>query len=313
MFANVVGFRHNKGAWSDTFVLEFQSTTAAVGYIQFYSLDFAPQPLMVYASPSTFLVEDQSITQTGGAELATLEVTLNAAFGAAVDWTSSVRNDNWRKYDYMTFTLSYWTHSISNINVQIGGKPVPFTYNMIENPPGFDSYPGDDGYLPIDNIYSISLTVDLTGFQRTASGELIVTIQGLGTFVTASLHNGSGYIPADLPEAETSWLQKIWKGLQDGFQSVVDAITGDVGSAEDFQDEVDDKSEELETMAGIMDSVDTPDDFDPEITISGTVNDGLDGFGPGLVYVITSPYIFPLIGMSLTLAFVSYALFGKRG
>ena len=211
----------------------------------------------------------------------------------------------------MTFTLSYYTHSINNINVQINGNPIPYTVNMVENPPSFSGFSHPDAVGDAVNVYSLSITVDLTMLQHTTSGELIVTVQGMGHFVYGNLHNGVGYIPSDLPEAEITWLQKIWNSLESGFKSVVNAITGDTSAADGFQEDVSEKSEELEHMAGVMDSVDTPDSFNP--AVPEVQNVGMLVSGGGLGDVIMNPYVFPLFAVSMTLCFVSYALYGKKG
>lgn len=309
------------GSYTETFTLKF-NTGVAGHYMQFYSLHMSPQVYSVFGSPSTFIVEDQSATQTSGSSLVSLNATLSSSMtGPFLNWTSSVRNNNWQKYDMMTFTLSYYTATINNINVQIGGIPVPFESNWIENPPSFDAYIGSGGAGQTANIYSVSVTVDLTGVNRTLTDDLIVTVQGMGTFVNASLHRSSGHNPAELPDAEITWLQRIALGLdtmrnyvfgiRERFDTLLDKIVGDTAAADDFQNQVTDKTDELDSIGDAIGSVQKPDDYDPNV--SGMENMGELMSGGGLAYVIGSPYILPLITASMGLCFASYALFGKKG
>lgn len=310
------------GAYTNKITIEFGWAEQGTWKLQFYSLHVSAQTFSGHSAPSTLTLEglDQ---YTATQETGTSAIMLTAKCGSEADgipigvgdYLVGVHNDEWQKFDYMNFTMIVYVATVNSITCTIRNQQIPIEINFIEGTiPEYDSMWNGEGNVGENRVfYDVNVRVDLTGVNRTLTDELVLTVAGSSSNASVALYDSRGYTIASLPSAEVSWLQRIWNSLNQGFQNVVDAITGDVGSAEDFQDAVNDKSEELETMVGIMDSVDKPDTFDPDITISSTVNDGLDGFGPGLVYVITSPYIFPLIGMSLTLAFVSYALFGKRG
>lgn len=297
----------------ETSVATFKFTCATAGnIIRFQSVHASTTWNAQYYSASTFILEDQSVTQSSGSSLVTLQVNLEEdLYGPFLDWTSSVRNSEWQKYDYMTFTLSYYSSTVNNISVQIDGVPVPFTMNYIENPPSFDGTIADSSLAQAVSIYSVTVTVDLTGVNRVQTADLIVTVQGMGTFVYGSLHKVCCFLSGDMPDPEITWFQKIWKGMQDGFKSVVDAITGDTDAAEDFQEDVSNKTDELGEIGSAMDSVETPDEYNPNV--SGMENMGEFMAGGGLAYVIGSPYILPLFTASMALCFASYALFGKKG
>lgn len=291
------------GSYSTSFTFEFD-TGVAGHVIQFYSLVAASQAAQVLPSPSTFILESQSVTQTSGAQLVTLSETFTTTLGGNnAPWTSSIRNSQWRKFDHMTFTLSYYTHSINNINVQIGGKPIPYTVNYIENPPDFNSYGNSTGLGDAVNIYSVSLTVDLNGIQRTDTNDLIITIQGMGTFATASLHNGYGYIPSELPEAEITWLQKIWK-----------ALVGDTSKSDEYQEEMESQADAMQDAVDQMDAVTKPPVDNIDVSVDSFVDaDGASAAGDVIGQLMGNNLILTMSMISVTVALVAYIIFGKKG
>ena len=161
--------------------------------------------------------------------------------------------------------------------------------------------------------FNMTITVDLRGITRNnATYDLVITLEGTGASAYCTLHKSVGLLVTDFADAEMAWYKKIWQSLTNGFTSVVDAIKGDgnMDAVEDMNGEISDSVGEMEQMGEIIGSVSRPDDFSPEIPMVDYVDASVGKMG--FDYVMASPYILPLILVSMTLCFTSYALFGKR-
>ena len=301
-------------------------TTTGVKSLQFVSFRLSETAYLRYLSPSWFYLGAEEGLQASGDSMVMLSIDLgDSLHGPYLDWTSSVRNSYWQGYDAMSFVISYRTSEINNIAVQIGGVPVPFEVNYIENPASFDAYIDDTGLGGTEVIYSVNVMVDLSGVDRTRTDELIITVQGTGLYCDGVLHTGVGYVASSTPDADTSLLLQIRNkiddhlgtlrnyvlGIRNRFDTLLEHIVGDTDASQEFQDDVSEKTDELGDIGAAMDSVSTPDDFDPNI--SGMDNVGQFVSGSGIGYVVNSPYILPLFLASMGLCFASYALYGKKG
>ena len=97
------------------------------------------------------------------------------------------------------------------------------------------------------------------------------------------------------------------------FDSLESAIRGDTAPGDAFQDEVDQKDQQLNDMAAIMESVDQPDlnsvNVSADSYVDATV---LAASMSGVTSVIGGPIFLDVIMMSIMMATAGYVLFGKR-
>ena len=300
------------GGYTDLIQLDFKWADTGNNYVQFYRLSVSSQVYSVFGAPSTLQLSAhsvQSVVQAKGDSIVSLSDYTGIQSSAGIDieisaFTATISNSDWQKFDYMTFVAVVCTSTFNSTAVTIGDISVPFEMNFIDSSiPTYD----DDTYINADThfyenriYYDVTIRVDLTGINHTLTDDLVVAMKGTTGTVMVGLYNSLGYALADLPDAEISWLQKIWQ-----------AITGNSSAADDFQEDVSEKTEEIEHMAGVMDSVDTPDSFNP--VVPEVQNVSMLVSGGGLGDVIMNPYVFPLFAVSMTLCFVSYALYGKKG
>ena len=92
------------------------------------------------------------------------------------------------------------------------------------------------------------------------------------------------------------------------------AIRGDTGPGDAFQDEVDEKDQQLDDMAAVMDSVNKPALDSINVDVSGYVSPSdVSALAAPLLVFITGDVFGPIIIMSILFATVSYVLYGKRG
>ena len=299
------------GGYTDLIQLDFKWADTGNNYVQFYRLSVSSQVYSVFGAPSTLQLTAQSVQSVvqakGDSVVALTDYTGTRVDGVDIEisgFTATISNSHWQKFDYMTFVAVVCTSTFNSTMVTIGDISVPFEMNIIDSSiPTYDDdiYDGSNSRHYGNLIYyDVAIRVDLTGINHTLTDDLVVAMKGTSGPVMVGLYNSLGYALADLPDAEISWLQKIWQ-----------AITGNSSAADDFQEDVSEKTEEMEHMAGVMDSVDTPDSFNP--VVPEVQNVGMLVSGGGLGDVIMNPYVFPLFALSMTFCFVSYALFGKKG
>lgn len=307
------------GGYTDLIQLDFKWSDSGNNYLQFYRVTVSSQAYSVYQSPSALKLEAldvQSSTQDRGDSTVIL-TDYCGAYGAymadtAGSYLATITNSQWQKYDYFNFAAVVHASTLNSVIVTIGNQSVPFEINFIDSSiPSYDTTINSEWHSENDVYYDVNIRVDLTGFNRVVADDLVVSLAGTSGRVTVALYDSRGYTIAALPDAETTWLQKIWKSLEGGFKSVVNAINGNSSAADEFQDDVSEKTEEIEHMAGVMDSIDTPDSFNPAVPEVQNVSMLVSGGGLG--DVIMNPYVFPLFALSMTFCFVSYALFGKKG
>lgn len=138
----------------------------------------------------------------------------------------------------------------------------------------------------------------------------------LGGKIDTGFTNLKGWI-SDQTSALTSAISESTESIRSRLANVrdaiVDAVNGDSTVADDYKDDVTDQDEQLGEIEDAFESVETPDDFNAErpsdVTFTGQSNPTTWGF----LDIFMSSTLRTVFVMSLTLAFVSYALYGKRG
>lgn len=210
---------------------------------------------------------------------------------------------SWQKYDYIDVFFSTFSGGVQSINVEFNMEKLPFEINWIGSSP-------DPVSLTVG-----CLRIDLTNLNRSISGDIDIVITGSSTANNTNnfaIQNVTGYVaPYEIPLL-TYWFRQLQRWLDSGFQSVVDAFGGS-GDASHVQDEISSAVGQLQQAGSAMDAVQRPDIGQVNIDVVGMVDPaGLTGLA-SLVGVITgNSLIYQIILMTLTLALISYILFGKR-
>lgn len=309
------------GGYTDTIKLDFKWVNSGNYKLQFYSLHVSAQTFSGHSAPSTLTLvtwEKLSATQETGTSsvmlVSTAGSTGNGITIGVSDFLIGVHNSDWQKYDRMNFTFMVSAATVNNITCTISNQLVPCEISFVEGTlPSYDSFwvEGSDGENSV--FYEIDVSVDLSGVNRTLTDDLIVCVEGTAGRVAVALYDSRGYTIAELPEAEVSWLQRIWNALGDGFQSVVDAIKGDTGAADEFNDQVQDELDELEQDQAVIDSMTTPDveDIVGNVDIDADAGEGIGFIGDVFNALWGSPLSLIFL-YSGTFALIAYVLYGRR-
>lgn len=125
-----------------------------------------------------------------------------------------VASEEWRKYDYMDYSLYVGCDEITSISVLFNDELVPHDIGYI----------GES--MTYDNTYLVSLRLDLTGLNRTEEDLPIISLFGkLDSNVNiVSMMSCVGLVQVESLNPVTLWLRKIFDSVSSGFTSVTSSI-----------------------------------------------------------------------------------------
>ena len=241
-------------------------------------------------------------------------------FSAPSDFADSyfycyIWSDNWKSYDYLDFQLMFNCFDITSVTAVYGSVNVPLDVSYI------------NGTALAGNSYYLSMRMDLSGLDRTIDDYPMIVVMGrldAGAVNGVDFTNCSGYVAVADINPLFIFLSRISASVSTGFSNlnswissqtsaIVSAINGDTSSGDSFQNEVNDKADELDQMAAVMDSVTKP----PIDSINVSVNDYVSAAdltllaSPMTVFFSGDIYL-PMMIMSILMATVSFVLFGKK-
>lgn len=204
--------------------------------------------------------------------------------------------------------VSYWLYTLNrNLNTYITNQ----TNQLVSEFSALQSI-NDSGFKNISSaISSLSTTVS-NGFTNVGTWisdqttSLVTSITGVRT----AMMNQFSVLRSELSGHFTNL--QTW--IQTQTDELVTAILGDAHAGDDFQQDVDEKDQELDEMGSVMDSVTRPDIDDMDLSVSG------HGVYQSAIASVTSPFLVFLTGdifgniafMVIMLSTIGYALFGKR-
>lgn len=97
------------------------------------------------------------------------------------------------------------------------------------------------------------------------------------------------------------------------FNRLIDAIKGDGSQADDFNQDVQDKTDTLETMGDVFDSVTKPSVDDVQVEVSDIVSgDDVSGVTSVVSLILGNSYFLNVFMMAMIMATAGYVLYGKR-
>lgn len=304
----------------------------------FFSSNSYPSSASLYVSPSA----EFYYTYTPG-DPALVYFQDDYTIDRSVEFYSSVTLSEWKKFDYIDVVIATRCLTLDSVSCRIGDNVIPISYSFVDgSAPGFDSATGTDDdtggsvTLPFAAVRYVNCRVDLRSLNRTAltsSPVLVFT----GTYQSTStcyfqLTSVCGHILNFSTNPFLHIFNKIYSAVTYSVQSVVaqfnkletwidDMTSSIVGAltvedsvaAEQFGDDVADKSEDLNNISGALDSVQKPDSNTVTGDVSGYVDTAdVTNFAAPIVVLFDQPLILSIFMTSMTLMLSSYVLFGKR-
>ena len=211
---------------------------------------------------------------------------------------------DWVKYDYVDVLVSTFCQNIASIQVQLNGQYVPFDVSTVSNVTGNNT-----------TLFIVAVRIDLTGVTRDSADELLFNLTATTPVNVASnfsIQSVTGSIVTTIPDANVTWYQKIINAISTWGQNIVNALGGS-NDASGVQDSINSAVGELEQAGAALDAVQRPDIGHVNIDVAGMVDPvGLSGVASIVGLFTGNTLIYSIMLMFLTLALISYIIFGKR-
>lgn len=250
--------------------------------------------------------------------------------------TLSPSDPNFLAYDYWECYLWTTISSINSITCVSGDVQLPLEISYI--------YPSTSG----TQEYTILIRVDLRGVNRTFDPLPIIYVYGStrasGTDFAASILNSVGY---NVPSISSfQWIDSLVSKFSYHFDNLVNSIsgffsnlnihlsnffntlftrlsdirdliyqivTGKDNNSGQFNQDLDDKQQQIDDMNQVIDSVTKPSIDDINIDVSGYISSSdIDSYSSIFESIFSNNIIFSTLMIALTFTLVSFVVFGKR-
>lgn len=242
------------------------------------------------------------------------------------EYTIDFRCDNWKQYDFLAFRFRTRLQVKSVVGMTSTGMqplPVDLTYNVTNFSGSSFSY-----------YYVI---VDIRNILKSSNDEPIVQVRASrtsGKAGTINYYDCVGYVSYTDVDPEVSffrkfanklntWISALGTGLGNKLNTLIERVqtlvhlfnnsTQDREEAEEFQEEIQEQTGQLDSMTDTMNSVTRPDvntiDFgagtmvDPNTLVLAT---------GGISSLLSNPIITRILIMALTFGLVGFVLYGKK-
>lgn len=220
--------------------------------------------------------------------------------------------NNWHLYDYLDLQFSFACSGINSISVMFGAETVPFQSSIIL----------DAGLSVTEHI--VTVRIDVRGLDRSSDSYPIICIEANcspGLQNAFNVLSVAGVLDVESINPLSYWLHRLNSSIDTNFQvvftwlrSIFDSLQGNTQAADSFNDQAQQKNDQLQDMVGIMDSVSRPDinQLNPSLSIQNSGADIAGGIGPVLTVPMQNPIILQVLILSLTFVMIAYVLYGKR-
>lgn len=211
--------------------------------------------------------------------------------------------DDWRKYDYIDFLISYDVAEITSISARLDGSILPFTVNYIQSSPV-------EG-----NSYDVFIRLDLTGVDRSSSGRPIITLEGrLDVAASAGIYflDCIGHVEVNNVSPVFYYLRMVKAWIQNLGDRIVSALNGNTSSGDEFKDDSSGLISDLDDISGVLDSVQRPSMDNVSMDFTGNISGATSLMATTFDSFTSIPWVNTIFMASITLALISYILFGKE-
>lgn len=225
-----------------------------------------------------------------------------------------IYNLDWRKYDFVDYLLYLSVDSVTSVLCEFDGMEVPCSVSYLNNQDA------------LSNDFLILIRVDCRNLDRSKTGVPYVSITGnvvIEHSNLVSVMSCNGLVSQNY-NIHFALLRKILDVISIGFvqlnqwidsqtQAIISALTGDSSAADQMQQEVNQKADELEELSGVMNSVSKPSTESVNVSVDSYIDQNvLTVSMAGLSSVMSMPIFSEIFIMAIILATAGYVLFGKR-
>lgn len=324
------------------------SFSKSSGSVIFYSIKYTSFDCRTFPEVGTLYVNDytgsHTVKMSSSGNSASYTVPWDYEGGdGSTSITTWISVPNWRRYDYLDISFDTSSQTITSISAMFGAVYVPcdLTYLNDAASSGIDA----------KSSYIVA-RLDLRGLDRTKTDSLFLRFDSTGRTGTATttLYRVSGYVVTDPPSAFSIWMRRLqdtvsgsisslqtsivsslssfkssmetWftnirDNLNTNFQSLKDHLTSlfdkDTTDSDEFAASIESQVGQIDDANNALDSVTKPDVDDINVSLDSYVDSEIVSSVGDLFGVFLSGGIFStMVYISLTLALVSFVLYGKR-
>lgn len=243
-----------------------------------------------------------------GGESYSSKVTLGNGTTGTYSFEAELYFTDWYKFDFLSFAIDSKVSSVTAIAAYVNGQSVPI---QVVSPPYA-------GIKPDYWFYSVSL--DLTGIDKNYSNSGSSVEDSLVVVFNGSYQDGDGvedyiclaYSTGSVLVEKQSVISYWFFQLESWFDELISAVGGS-NDASGVQDSINSAVGELEQAGAALDAVQRPDIGHVNIDVAGMVDPaGLSGVASIVGLFTGNTLIYSIMLMFLTLALISYIIFGKR-
>lgn len=237
---------------------------------------------------------------------------------------------DWQKFDTITISGSLSAIALSSIRATVGGLGLPYEMSYAVSPSGgstSNSYQWHDiKYYSYDDTYKgsteettytyndyhgkvlFSLTIDLSGLDRTSTNNLYCYFTGLanpffGYDIQLLKVTGTVNI-ADT--SNTTWWTRFTSFMRELFGS-------DTSDSDQFQEEAENQGSELDNLNEQLNAVTKPPIEDITVDVGDFISPSdIQNVSSGLSEFTNDSLVVSIISINLIVALVAYILYGKR-
>lgn len=247
-----------------------------------------------------------------------------------VPWQTSIQITDWQKFDTVTVYGSISGIGLNSVRCSLGAKGLPFeiTYTST-NPTGTgetytetvsithyettDRYYGeirgthDTNFSYLGKVL-FTITIDLTGVDRTDTNTLVVYFTGVTYDLHAHAFNCQN-LSGSVVTPDTSGV--TWWGRFTAF--FTNLLGGDSSQADQFADQMEEQSQQMQDAVDQMDDVTRPPVSDIEVSIDGYLDaEGMEAVGGIVDGFLGNPLVMAMVMISLIVSLAAYVIFGKH-
>lgn len=227
------------------------------------------------------------------------------------DYIARIDVLDWEKYDSLSIWGSVTSASIESIRASIDTTALDYVVNFIDAEAYEFAVDGDPTYWVTSEWgkYLFNITIDLSGVDRSLTqSPLLVYITG-SYDLTVQAYFNCQYVNGSVTTADTSNVS-WWYRFTTFMTSLFSPADSD---AEDFGSSMESQAGAMEDAVDELDQVTKPDVDDLDISLDEYIDgDGMAPVNGVLTAIFSHDMVVTMLIITLTCAFASYALFGKR-
>lgn len=219
------------------------------------------------------------------------------------DFECFISTLNWRDFDYIDFQFYFDCAAVTSVSAVFGSSVIPVDYSLVQS----SSIDGDSYYL--------TLRLDVSSLDKSSSDYPQIIVTGRFDFQSVNLIsfvNCSGHITRTFISPLAHFFSSLRSWIDSLGDRIVSALNGNTSSGDDFKDDSSGLISDLDDISGVLDSVQRPSMDNVNMDFTGNISGATSLMATTFNSFTSIPWVNTIFMASITLALISYILFGKE-